>query len=315
MRKTVKLGAAAAMAAVLSTFISAGADAQQVRTFVSGAGTDSGICGVTTPCRHFTYALTQTGPGGEIVALDSAGYGAVTINQSVSISAPAGVEAAITAASGDGITIAAGASDVINLTGITLTGGGGANGITFTAGDKLNIKNCVVRGFSNNGINLTGDGRITVSDTIVSNNGNDGVFLAPTGPALTTAFFERVQAIGNGLEGFDVEGGSATGKVRVTATNSAATGNVDDGFFVSSPTGKAATMLAIVNSTSANNNFAGSAAGFKSVGPNAEMLLAGSTAAGNTTDFNASLGIIFSFGNNNFMDFVHLGSLTTVGEQ
>ena len=41
--------------------------AQNTRTFVSGSGSDSGNCALTTPCRTFTYAITQTSAGGEIV--------------------------------------------------------------------------------------------------------------------------------------------------------------------------------------------------------------------------------------------------------
>lgn len=61
------------------------------QTFVSGAGNDSGACGLAAPCRTFAYAITQTSVSGEIVILDSAGYGPVTITQSVTISNPGGV--------------------------------------------------------------------------------------------------------------------------------------------------------------------------------------------------------------------------------
>src|SRR5580658_5850422 len=80
--------------------------AQAVRTFGSGHGTDSGTCGVGSPCRTFAFAATQTAAAGEIVVLDSAGYGAVTITQSLTITNPGGVEAGVTAPSGgDAITI------------------------------------------------------------------------------------------------------------------------------------------------------------------------------------------------------------------
>ena len=44
-------------------------------------------------------------PGGEIVALDAAGYGAVNINKSVTIVANPGFYAGITASSGTAVTI------------------------------------------------------------------------------------------------------------------------------------------------------------------------------------------------------------------
>jgi hypothetical protein len=60
----------------------------------------------------------------------------VTIPQAVSIVNEEGVEAGIAVASGDGITINAGPSDVVNLRGLTLTGASSSgNGIVFRARD------------------------------------------------------------------------------------------------------------------------------------------------------------------------------------
>lgn len=75
---------------------SAPARATSERTFVASYGADSNPCSVAAPCRTFAAALGLTAAGGEVVALDSAGYGSVTITQSVSISAPAGVYAGVT---------------------------------------------------------------------------------------------------------------------------------------------------------------------------------------------------------------------------
>ena len=74
------------------------------RTFVSGAGNDANACSIVAPCRSLGAALAQTNSAGEIVVLDSAGYGPVTIGKSVSITAPQGVYAGITTAT-DGVTI------------------------------------------------------------------------------------------------------------------------------------------------------------------------------------------------------------------
>ena len=96
------------------------ASAQAPRTFVSGLRSDSNPCTRTAPCRNFAQAISQTSPGGEVVVLDSAGYGAFTITQAVSITAPPGVYAGISVFSGDGITITAGGSDTVILRGLTL---------------------------------------------------------------------------------------------------------------------------------------------------------------------------------------------------
>src|SRR6266446_6939880 len=80
------------------------------RTFVSGLGSDSNPGTLASPKRTFASALTVTDAGGEIVVLDAAGYGPVTINKSVSIISPPGVYAGINVpdANSDGITVNAG---------------------------------------------------------------------------------------------------------------------------------------------------------------------------------------------------------------
>jgi hypothetical protein len=57
--------------------------------------------------------LTQTLPGGEIIMLDSAGYGIVSIAQDVSIIAPPGIYAGISVFAGTvGVAIHYGATNV-----------------------------------------------------------------------------------------------------------------------------------------------------------------------------------------------------------
>ena len=64
----------------------ASAGSGAARTFVSAAGSDSNNCAnVATPCRHFQTAVTATAPGGEVVALDPANYGSMTINHQITI--------------------------------------------------------------------------------------------------------------------------------------------------------------------------------------------------------------------------------------
>jgi hypothetical protein len=196
----------AAIAAVLAlTAIDpAPAAAQANRTFVSGHGSDSNPCSLAAPCRSFAEAVTQTNPEGEIVVLDSAGYGAVTIDRAVSISNPDGVEAGVTVTSGDGITIAAGADDVVNLRGLTVLGGGvGTNGITFASGFLLKIDKCEIRGFTAGGINVQNSNsvRMTVTDTTVSNNLH-GVYIG--GDASSWVTLSRLHSTGNGATGVTV---------------------------------------------------------------------------------------------------------------
>src|SRR6266851_67252 len=80
-RKMKRIFFTLAAAAALATLIAPAAEAQAPRTFVSGTGSDASPCSRTAPCRNFAAALAVTAAGGDIVALDPAGYGPVTIAQ------------------------------------------------------------------------------------------------------------------------------------------------------------------------------------------------------------------------------------------
>ena len=114
------------------------------RTFVSTSGLDTSIsCALQAPCRGFTKALTLTDPGGEIIVLDSGGYGSVTINKNVSIISPSGVYAGVTVfVATDGITVAPPAAKVA-LRGLSINGQGGNNGIRVQSGE-VNIESTVI---------------------------------------------------------------------------------------------------------------------------------------------------------------------------
>src|SRR3954471_419135 len=64
---------------------SSGAFAQATRTWVSGVGDDVNPCSRTAPCKTFAGAISKTAEGGEIDALDPAGYGTVTIAKAMTI--------------------------------------------------------------------------------------------------------------------------------------------------------------------------------------------------------------------------------------
>jgi hypothetical protein len=114
----------------LILFSSVSAFAQNQRTFLSGNGLDSNPCIVTSPCRSISVALGVTNSGGEIVVLDSAGYGAtVTINKSVNIVVPPGIFGAMTPTTPGTIAlnIAAAGTDTIRVDGLQILGSGVAS--------------------------------------------------------------------------------------------------------------------------------------------------------------------------------------------
>ena len=219
------------------------------RTFVSGLGNDANPGTREQPKRNFASALAVTDPGGEIVALDSAGYGSgtLTINKSVSIIAPAGVYAAIKVTSGNAITISGAPDTVVTLRGLTITGQtfSTGHGVLFAAGAALHIQDCTISGFFLRGIesqNAPEPAEIYITNTTVRNGRSHGAaFGAAEGAALkvtirnshfldnnlTGALFNaRVvavvsdsQANGNGSNGFEVAFGTATVTQSVASQN------------------------------------------------------------------------------------------------
>jgi hypothetical protein len=159
-----------------------------------------------------------TNPGGEVIALDSAGYGAFTVTQAVTIQAPNGVYAGVTAFAGDGIDVNAGPSDIVILRGLALNAQGGTNGIVQNSSGTLHIENCVINGFTSGaGIAFNGLGSLQVNDSTIRNN-NDGIAVAPFTPT-ATASIENVRLKGN-VNGLHVKAGSI-----VAIRNSVASGN------------------------------------------------------------------------------------------
>ena len=139
---------AAAPAAVMFVLSGSAIGAGQ-RSFVSTSGVDNAACSLATPCRSFASAITATDPGGEVIVLDSGGYGPVTITQAISIVAPSGVYAGVSVLSGDGVTVTtAAAGDRVTLSGLTINNHGSTgSGIVFNGVGSLLVTNTIATGF------------------------------------------------------------------------------------------------------------------------------------------------------------------------
>jgi len=151
------------------------AEAAVQRTFVATMGNDANPCSITLPCRSFDAALLKTNTNGEVIVLDSGAYGRVTVTQSVTIEAPAGVYAGISVfASTNGIDInAAGAT--VTLRGLSITGQGGDVGINAFAVGMLRVDRCRISGMGAQGI-VIASGSAMITHTYISDNGHDGVW-------------------------------------------------------------------------------------------------------------------------------------------
>ena len=169
----------------LYLLLTAGAFAQNNRSAVSVNGSDMNLCTTTSPCRSFSAAMTQTNPGGEIIALDSAGYGPFTIDKAITVSGAPGVHAAISVSSGNGINVYANASDRVVIRNLVIIGAAADVGIEVFSAAETRIIGCLVRGF-NIGIDFVG-GNIAIHRTSVLDN--TGFFGTGTGIRLANVGF------------------------------------------------------------------------------------------------------------------------------
>ena len=217
------------------------------RTFVSASGNDGNPCSRDLPCRTFAVAMNSTDIGGEVVTLDSAGFGPLTITKSVAVIAPIGVHAGITAFSGTAVTINAPGSIVI-LRNLYINGQGAAVGVDIAAAGAVHIEHCVVNGFLANAVNvnpatLTDVANVHISQSEIRQNGEAGVFYDASG---TLAINDTL--LKNNNNGIAIDAG------RLVAKNVAAQGNATNGFLVR---GSTAGVFATIEHSVASTNSRG----------------------------------------------------------
>jgi hypothetical protein len=212
--------------AVLSVGAARPALALANRVFVSArSGNNANSCdNINTPCQTFAGAVTQLNPNGEVIVLDSGGYGPVTITQAVTIEAPAGVTAFIHPPSGDAITINTGATDKVTLRGLTLNVG--FNGIVVNSVGTLIVENCFITGFIGGGILMSAAGRLNVKGTDITGC-SEGIYVSNT-TGLVEASIDRCHLDGN-THGFFAQT-TSPGQSKTTATNSTASHNESTGW-------------------------------------------------------------------------------------
>ena len=189
---------------------------QSNRTFVATTGVDSGtVCAATAPCRNISYALTQTNSGGDIVVQDSGGYGsALTINKSINIIVPDGIYATLTPqiAGTNGITIAAGGSDIIRIDGLSVLGTGAANaqiGVSVGTCKRTELSNMKIRRIGT-GVSIVQDVKAYLRDLVIADT-NTGIRSAGlnTAPATSTLkVYVTGTTVSGASRGVSVESGA-----------------------------------------------------------------------------------------------------------
>jgi hypothetical protein len=291
MRISIAQGITVAGLALAALAWSSGASGQVQRTFVASTGSDTNPCSFPLPCRTFAAALAQTNSGGEVIVIDSAGYGAVAIAQSVSIIAAPGVYAGISVFTGNGVTVT-GVGSRVRLSGLSINGQGGDIGIQFTQGSKLAVDHCTITDLNLYGIYVqAANSTWIVTDTSVSGNAIYGI-IAEAGAGT----LDRVHVENNFNDGILINTSSNV-LVRALVRNSVATGNAGHGISVF--TGSGRTAIVTVEDSSAFVN-AGSGFSGATSGGTTVLTLRGVVATANTgsgaiaSGVGATLGIVGS---------------------
>jgi len=249
------------------------------RTFVSTAGDNTNTinnCSLAFPCRSFASAMTVTTAGGEIVVLDSGGYGRVTIDKSVAIIAPAGIYAGISVFSPDnGIDIDT-PGVIVTLKGLTINGQGGNAGIDFSQGTRLTVENCEIAnvgGSSTAGIFARAPGAtVVVKNTLIRDTAYVGIWVKQeTSGQKTTLIADNTDVHDTSPWGIYVGGFAHLGTAEAYLTHVTVTGSASIGVTADSTTGDA-TLVSVANSTISNNGV-----GAYAVGAAAKLVVATST--------------------------------------
>jgi hypothetical protein len=192
MRATTSIRAAFWI--TVTTFaLASAAHATATRTYVSSAGLDSNAssnCPRTTPCKTFAGAYAVTQSGGEIVALDAAAYGPLTITGPLSIIAIEG--AIITVQSSTvGITISTGsATDVVILRNLQISGAAGSSltkGIVVNPGShpgRLILENSTLKSLTS--ALEVNSSKVDIDDTDIIGNATG---ITTTGAGVDTSVF------------------------------------------------------------------------------------------------------------------------------
>jgi parallel beta-helix repeat protein len=312
-----RLSPAILLLAIAGALAATPAEAVQ-RVFVASFGNDANTatnCGFTNPCRGFTAALTVVDPGGEVVALDAAGYGVVNITKSVTLTANPGFYAGISASAGNAVSIVTAGVNVI-LRGLNINGIGAQNGVFMNNGASLQVENCVISNFSTSGIAVNTPAVVRITDTTIrgnaangvilqngasgtitratiSGNGNAGVFLfATVAGTVTTAEVADSTLDGNN-QGFLAFVQNVSAAMRASVHGSRVVNNTTHGIGSNSGSGGGSVSVTASNNIISNNDVAGIV-----VFDAGKVWASGNTVSGNDTGFWNTTGIFESAGNN-----------------
>ena len=219
------------------------------------------------------------------------------------------------AGGGIGVSINAGATDIITLKGLNIEGtGNGVNGIAFNTGGALHVHKVQIRNFRASGFDGTagiffspnGYAELYVADSYITDNVGTmaqtaGIVIRPRTSASVNAFINRVQLENNSV-GVLVDGSNSTGvAVNAIVLESMVVGSAGNGIAAVTTAGHAAVSV-LVDNTVVSGNFASgiNANGAAASGAGSAVVRIGdSTIALNVTGVGTTgAGVVQSFKNN-----------------
>ena len=197
------------------TLLCGSAFAQATRTWVSGVGDDVNPCSRTAPCKTWAGAISKTAIGGEINAIDSGGFGAITITKSITLDG-AGVHASILASGTNGVNInvAISSNDPMRrviLRNLSINGTGlsgsigtntGLNGVNIHTNGAASVvmENVVVMHF-NRGVNVANSAnntKLLMTNVNIYNCSTNGILINPVAPGSARANLNNVNVMSTG---------------------------------------------------------------------------------------------------------------------
>jgi hypothetical protein len=284
------------------------ANAQAMRTWVSGVGDDANPCSRTAPCKTLAGAISKTAIAGEIDCIDPGGFGALTITKSIAIKCDYVPEAGILVSGTNGFVVQGAATDVVWISGLDFEGlGAGAatnplslNGIKINVAGVVSVSDCWIRGFTSNN-NVDGHGimaanssnlKLFVDNTLIDSNVFIGVEVRPISGATVNAEMKFVRANNNGI-GFRLNSAGGGGAMNMDVNDSVATNGAGAGVNATT-TGPTAQIMVNRSTLSYKGNF-----GATADGANATVRIGYSSITGNGNSASGvNGGQVLSYGNN-----------------
>ena len=294
-----------AVTIVVALALAAPASAINNRSAVSVNGLDTNPCTPASPCRSFTAAIAQTNAGGEIIALDSAGYGPFTIASSMTVSGAPGVHAAITVTGGDAVFVDAAASDLVTVNNLTIIGPSATHAVSVLSAASVRVLNCIMTAFAGSAVRAK-SGRVTVDHCAMFDNALGADIGNPGSPNV-----EGV--ITNSLMENNNSGVEANSAAQVSVANCTIVGgSVAVVAFSTSGTADAA-RLTVESSSLAFSSIAAVETDGSGGNNSAQIYLSQNHISYCPLGVqNFGNGVVFSYGNNRFSEVPTVGPMSSV---